>query len=157
MRLHIRAQDGIDAGLVAAVLAEPAEQVGVQAHGRDFFWRRHDDLGALPEFCVGGAGEGGGAMVQPSLRDGRFVWDSRSRRWKRRAIVGRPYGTWVHSSLLTSELSFGFDLRGRTPYGVCMEYRLSRGLSTAHADSLCSSASSAQDDKGLRAGRLRSS
>jgi hypothetical protein len=53
MRL-LRAQDGVDAGLVAALLAEPAEQVGVQAHGHDFFWRRDDDFGALPEICIGG-------------------------------------------------------------------------------------------------------
>jgi hypothetical protein len=36
--LHIGAEDGVDAGLIALVLAEPAEQVGVQAHGYDFFW-----------------------------------------------------------------------------------------------------------------------
>jgi hypothetical protein len=68
MRLHIRAQDGIDAGLVAALLAEPAEQVGVQAHSHDFFWRRHDDFGAPPEFWVGGAGVGvgcDGSVVPP--------------------------------------------------------------------------------------------
>lgn len=36
--LHVGAEDGIDAGLVASVLTEPAEQVGIQAHGYDFFW-----------------------------------------------------------------------------------------------------------------------
>ena len=56
--LHVGAEDGIDAGLVTGVLAEPAEQVGVEAHGHDFFWRRHDDFGGLPEFCVCGVGIG---------------------------------------------------------------------------------------------------
>ena len=42
----------LDAGLVAALLEEPVEQVGVQPHGHNFFWHRHHDLGALPEFCV---------------------------------------------------------------------------------------------------------
>ena len=31
--VHVGAQDGVNAGLVAALLAEPAEQVGVEAHG----------------------------------------------------------------------------------------------------------------------------
>src|SRR5271163_1847236 len=38
----------------------------------------------------------------PTGREGDL--GSRSRRWKRRAIVGRPYGTWIHSSLLTPDL-----------------------------------------------------
>jgi hypothetical protein len=58
--LHVGAEDGVDAGLIAAVLAEPAEQVGVEAHGYDFFGRRHDQLCIFPEGFVGGAGVGVG-------------------------------------------------------------------------------------------------
>ena len=53
LRLHVGAEDGVDAGLVAALLAEPAEQVGVEAHGHDGFWRGHYDLGVFPESGVG--------------------------------------------------------------------------------------------------------
>jgi hypothetical protein len=35
--VHVGAEDGVGAGLVAGVLAEPAEQVGVEAHGDDGF------------------------------------------------------------------------------------------------------------------------
>jgi hypothetical protein len=56
--LHVGAEDGVDAGLVAGVLAEPAEQVGVEAHGYDFFGHGHDDLGVFPEGFVGGVGVG---------------------------------------------------------------------------------------------------
>ncbi len=44
LRLHIGAQDGVDAGLVAALLPEPAEKVGIKPHGHDGFRRRHNDL-----------------------------------------------------------------------------------------------------------------
>lgn len=54
LRLHVGAQDGVDAGLVAGVLAEPAQQVGVQADGHDFLRRGHDDLGGFPEGGIGG-------------------------------------------------------------------------------------------------------
>jgi len=54
------AEEGVDAGLVAALLAEPAEQVGVEAHGDDFFGHRHDNLGVFPEGCVGRVGVGVG-------------------------------------------------------------------------------------------------
>src|ERR1022692_2674722 len=56
--VHVGAEDGVDAGLVAALLAIPAEQVGVEAHGHDFFGDRHDNLGVFPEGFVGGAGVG---------------------------------------------------------------------------------------------------
>ena len=56
--VHVGAEDGVDAGLVAGVLAEPAEQVGVEAHGDDFFGDRHDNLGVFPEGIVGGVGVG---------------------------------------------------------------------------------------------------
>jgi hypothetical protein len=56
--VHVGAQDGVDAGLVAALLAKPAEQVGVEAHGHDGFWGRHYDLGVFPEGGVGGVSVG---------------------------------------------------------------------------------------------------
>jgi len=58
--VHVGAEDGVDAGLVAGVLAEPAEQVGVEADGDDFFGDRHDHLGVFPEPFVGGVGVGVG-------------------------------------------------------------------------------------------------
>src|SRR5207253_945423 len=58
--VHVGAEDGVDAGLVAGVLAEPAEQVGVEAHGYDFFGNRHDNLGVFPEGFIGGVGVGVG-------------------------------------------------------------------------------------------------
>ncbi len=60
LALHIRAEDGVDAGLVAGVLAEPAEQVGVEAHGNDLFGCGQDDLGIFPKGSVGGVGVGVG-------------------------------------------------------------------------------------------------
>jgi len=56
--VHVGAEDGVDAGLVAGVLAEPAEEVGVEADGDDFFGHRHDDPGVFPEGFVGGVGVG---------------------------------------------------------------------------------------------------
>jgi hypothetical protein len=46
--------------LVAGVLAEPAEQVGVEAHGDDLFGRGQDNLGVFPEGGVGAVGIGVG-------------------------------------------------------------------------------------------------
>jgi hypothetical protein len=54
MRLHVGAQDGIDAGLIAVLAAEPAQQVGVEAHGDRFFWRGQHHLGRFPECGVRG-------------------------------------------------------------------------------------------------------
>jgi hypothetical protein len=45
MRLHVGAQDGVDAGLIAAFAAKPAQQVGIEAHGDRFFWRGQHYLG----------------------------------------------------------------------------------------------------------------
>jgi hypothetical protein len=53
LRFHIGAEDGVDAGLIAALLAKPAEQVGVEAHGHDGFWGGHYDLGVFPEGGIG--------------------------------------------------------------------------------------------------------
>jgi hypothetical protein len=41
-------------------LAEPAEQVGIEAHGYDLFGDRHDEFCVLPEGFVGGMGVGVG-------------------------------------------------------------------------------------------------
>ena len=74
--VHIRAEDGVDAGLVAALLAEPAEQVGVEAHGDDLFGRGQDDRGIFPEGGIGGVGigvgekaaaDGGGGLAAQAL------------------------------------------------------------------------------------------
>jgi len=48
MCLHVGAQDGIDAGLIAGFLAEPAQQVGIESHGYHFFRRRQHHLGRFP-------------------------------------------------------------------------------------------------------------
>jgi hypothetical protein len=52
MRLHVGAQDGVDAGLIAALAAEPAQQVGIETHGDRFFWRGQHHLGRFPECGV---------------------------------------------------------------------------------------------------------
>jgi hypothetical protein len=48
------AQGGVDAGLISVLLAEPAQQVGVQSQGNDFFRRRHNDPGAFEQFFIRG-------------------------------------------------------------------------------------------------------
>ena len=45
MRFHVGAQDGVDTGLVSALAAEPSQQVGIKAHGDDFFRCGQDDFG----------------------------------------------------------------------------------------------------------------
>jgi hypothetical protein len=49
VRFHVGAQDGVDTSLVSALAEEPAEQVGIKAHGDDFFRGGQDDFGGLPE------------------------------------------------------------------------------------------------------------
>lgn len=44
MRFHVGAQDGVDTGLVSTLAAEPSQQVGIEAHGDDFFRCGQDDL-----------------------------------------------------------------------------------------------------------------
>ena len=46
--------------LVAALLAKPFEQVGIEAHGDDGLPGREHDLGVFPEGFVGGADGGVG-------------------------------------------------------------------------------------------------
>jgi hypothetical protein len=60
MRLHVRAQNGVNPGLVAALLPEPAEQVSIQPHGHNFLRCWHYDFGALPEIFIRGLGVGVG-------------------------------------------------------------------------------------------------
>jgi hypothetical protein len=67
LRLHVGAEDGVDAGLVAGMLAEPAEEIGVEAHGYDFFLRGQDDLCRFPEGFVCGMGVG---VCEDALADG---------------------------------------------------------------------------------------
>jgi len=54
MRLHVRAQDGVDAGLIATFAPKPEEQVGVETHGHNLPRRRHYDFGSFPELFVRG-------------------------------------------------------------------------------------------------------
>jgi hypothetical protein len=60
MRLHVGAQDGVDTGLVAALLPKPAQQVGIQPHRHNFLRRRHYDTGILPEILIRDLGVGVG-------------------------------------------------------------------------------------------------
>jgi hypothetical protein len=55
MSLHVGAQNRVDAGLVAGFAAVPAEQIGVETHGNDFFWSGKYKLGSLPEVRIGSA------------------------------------------------------------------------------------------------------
>src|SRR5271170_1781316 len=72
--LHVGAEDGVDTGLVVWVLAEPAEEVGVQAHGHDFFWGGQDEFGGLPECCVAGMGVGVGGEGSAVPPGRTFNW-----------------------------------------------------------------------------------
>lgn len=54
MGRHIGTQNGVDAGLIPALLAEPAQQVRIQAHGNDLLGRWPDDFGMFPKLFVGG-------------------------------------------------------------------------------------------------------
>src|SRR5262249_44775243 len=53
VRLHVGAQNSVDARLVATLLPEPGQQVGVKPHGDNLLAARQDDLGLFPEvlFC----------------------------------------------------------------------------------------------------------
>ena len=54
MRLHVSPQNGVDAGLIAALLPEPAQQIRIQPHGHDLLRRRHNYLSAFPELFISG-------------------------------------------------------------------------------------------------------
>jgi hypothetical protein len=60
MRFHIRAQDGVDAGLVPALLPEPGQQVRIQSHGYDCLSRGPHHLGVFPELFIRGSDGGVG-------------------------------------------------------------------------------------------------
>ena len=55
VRLHIGAQDCIDAGLVAALLSKPGQQILIQSHGHNRFSRGPYDFGVFPELLIRGA------------------------------------------------------------------------------------------------------
>jgi len=68
--VHVGAEDGVDAGLVAGVLAEPAEQVGVEVHGHDGF--------------------GGGVTILASFQNAASVrWASGFAQRRRRTAASR--------------------------------------------------------------------
>jgi len=79
------AQDGVDTGLVAALLPESAQQVGIQPHRHNFFRRRHNDCGIFPEIfiraiCVGvgrDALSDAGSTHAPQLAAVRATFGSR--------------------------------------------------------------------------------
>lgn len=52
------------------MLAEPAEQVGVEAHGDDLFGRGQDDPGVFPEGSIGGVGVGVGENAAADVGGG---------------------------------------------------------------------------------------
>ena len=73
MRLHIRAQDGVDAGLVAALLPEPGQQVGIQPHSHNAFRSGPYHFCIFPEGFIRWANVGSEAML-------RCIWASLMRR-----------------------------------------------------------------------------
>src|ERR1017187_10274497 len=52
VRLHVRAQNGVDARLITALPAEPCQQVGIKPHGHDWLAGWQYDLGILPECFI---------------------------------------------------------------------------------------------------------
>jgi hypothetical protein len=69
------------------VLTEPAEEIGIDAYGDDFFRRGHDDLGVFPESIVGGVsvrvGEDAAADVSRRLAADAIPVGARGRRARR--------------------------------------------------------------------------
>lgn len=58
MGIHVRAQNGVNPRLVAALPPEPLKQVRIHPHGHHRFPAGPYDLGILPEFFIGGMGVG---------------------------------------------------------------------------------------------------
>ena len=52
MCLHVGAQNGVNARLVAPLLPEPFEQVGIEPHGYNLFATRQYNFRVLPEFVI---------------------------------------------------------------------------------------------------------
>ena len=67
MRLHLRAQDSVDAGLVPALLSEPGQQVRIQPHRHNCFSGGPHHLGIFPELFIRGAHVGVGRNAAPNL------------------------------------------------------------------------------------------
>jgi hypothetical protein len=53
--LHVGAQDGVDAGLVFALVPEPAEPICVEPHHHDFVRCGQHDFCGFPDIGVHGA------------------------------------------------------------------------------------------------------
>jgi len=106
---HVGAQDGVHAGLVSgALLAEPGDDVAVEAQGRAFLEVRVDRDGfEVPVFChvfpVGVGGDGFGVYPSPGLspkgrgEEGEEAWILRFAQddgfWGTRADVVRSGGS----------------------------------------------------------------
>jgi hypothetical protein len=67
MRFHISPQDGVDTGLISALLPEPGQQVCIQPHSHNGFSRRPDHGSVLPELFIRGAHVGVGRNAAPNL------------------------------------------------------------------------------------------
>ena len=52
MRFHIRPQNGVDAGLISALLTEPGQQVRIKPHSHNGFPRRPHHRGVFPELFI---------------------------------------------------------------------------------------------------------
>ena len=50
--VHIRAQNGVDTGLVSTATPEPPQQVGVEAHRHHCLRMRQNDFGILPKVLI---------------------------------------------------------------------------------------------------------
>ena len=67
MRIHIGAQDGVNARLIPALESEPIQEIAIQPHGDDGFAGGPNDLGMLPEFLVGPVYVGVGLNTLPDF------------------------------------------------------------------------------------------
>ena len=65
--LHVSPQDGVYAGLIALLLPEPFQQIGIQPHRHRFFAARPYNLGVLPKRLVGTVSVGVGINGSPYL------------------------------------------------------------------------------------------
>lgn len=67
MRLHVGAQNGVNACLVAPLLPEPFEQVSIKPHGDNLFAARQNNLGIFPEVFIRGVRVGIGDNARVNL------------------------------------------------------------------------------------------
>ena len=66
--LPVGAEDGVNPGLIAALLPEPFEQVGVEANGHDRLAGGQHNLRVFPEGFVGGASVSIGGNARANCR-----------------------------------------------------------------------------------------